>query len=81
MHFQSQSNFQQFLLNVDEDKNGLKVEIPLGMVAYGNSLDGVIETIFDDLVDFSECVILAVQNNHYKRKGCFKCDFKVENAY
>jgi len=32
----------------------------LGIVVHGNSLDGLVDTIFDDLIDFSKCIILVV---------------------
>jgi len=59
MHLQSQPDFQNFLLDISEGKTGSKVEIPLGMVVHGNSLDGLIDTIFDDPIDFFERVILV----------------------
>ena len=63
MRLQSQPDFQQFLLDIGEGKTGPKVDLPPGLVAPGNSLDGLIDAIFDDPVDFSERVILAVQND------------------
>ena len=60
MRLQSQPDFQKFLLDIGEGKTGPKVDLPLGLVALGNSLDGLIDAIFDDPVDFSERVILAV---------------------
>jgi len=51
------------LLDISEGKIGSKVGILLGMVAHGNSLDGFIDTISDDLIDFFEHVILVVQND------------------
>jgi len=63
MHLQSQLDFQRFLSDISESIIGLEVEILLRMVAHRNSLDGLINTIFNDPVDFSENVILIVQNN------------------
>jgi len=63
MRLQSQPDFQQFLLDIGEGKTGSEVEIPLRMVAHGYSLDGLIDTIFDDSIDFSKYVILVVWND------------------
>ncbi len=60
MRLQSQPDFQRFLLNIGEGKTGPKVDLPPELIAPGNSLDGLIDAIFDDLVDFFERVILAV---------------------
>nr|PNR39261.1 hypothetical protein PHYPA_019539 [Physcomitrium patens] len=92
MRLQSQPDFQRFLLDIDEGKTGPKVDLPLGLVAPGNSLDGLIDAIFDDLVDFFERVILAVRNDdaqEINRKitdrilgdvhQCFSADFIHEN--
>lgn len=92
MRLQSQLDFQRFLLDIGEGKTGPKVDLPLGLVAPGNSLDGLIDAIFDDPVDFSERVILAVRNDdaqEINRKitdripgdvhQCFSADFVHEN--
>ncbi|XP_024368016.1 uncharacterized protein [Physcomitrium patens] len=92
MRLQSQPDFQRFLLDIGEGKTGPKVDLPLGLVAPGNSLDGLIDAIFDDPVDFSERVILAVRNDdaqEINRKitdripsdvhQCFSADFIHEN--
>ena len=92
MCLQSQPDFQRFLLDIGEDKTGPKIDLPLGLVAPGNSLDGLIDTIFDDLIDFFECVILVVRNDdaqEINRKftdripgnvhQCFSADFVHEN--
>ncbi len=63
MRLQSQPDFQQFLLDIGEGKTSLQVKIPANMVAYKNSLDGLIDAIFDDPVDFSKRVILVVRND------------------
>ncbi|XP_073389622.1 uncharacterized protein [Physcomitrium patens] len=78
--------------DIGEGKTGPKVDLPLGLVAPGNSLDGLIDVIFDDVVDFSERVILAIRNDdaqEINRKitdripgdvhQCFSADFVHEN--
>ena len=92
MRLQSQPDFQKFLLDIGEGKTGPKVDLPLGLVAPGNSLDGLIDAIFDDPVDFSERVILAVRNDDAQEINrritdrilgdvhqCFSADFVHEN--
>ncbi|XP_024392361.1 uncharacterized protein [Physcomitrium patens] len=92
MRLQSQPDFQRFLLDIGEGKTCPKVDLPLGLVAPRNSLDGLIDAIFDDPVDFSERVILAVRNDdaqEINRKitdripgdvhQCFSADFVHEN--
>jgi len=49
---QSQPDFQQFLFDIGEGKTRSEVDILLGMVAHENFLDRLIDTIFDDPVDF-----------------------------
>ena len=92
MRLQSELDFQRFLLDIGEGKTGSKVDLPPGLIAPGNSLDGLIDAIFDDPVDFSERVILAVRNDdaqEINRKitdripgdvhQCFSADFVHEN--
>ena len=80
------------MLDIGEGKTGPKVDLPLGLVAPGNSLDGLIDAIFDDPVDFSERVILAVRHDdaqEINRKitdcilgdmhQCFSTNFVHEN--
>ena len=50
-------------MDIGEGKIDLEVRIPSEMIVPRNSLDGLIDAIFDDPVDFSECVILAIQND------------------
>ena len=56
-------DFQQFLLDIGEGKNGSEVKISSEMIVHRNSLDGLIDIIFDNPVDFSKRVILVVQND------------------
>ena len=92
MRLQSQPDFQQFLLDIGEGKTGPKVDLPPGLVAPGNSLDGLIDAIFDDPIDFSERAILAVRNDDAQEINrritdripgdvhqCFSADFVHEN--
>jgi hypothetical protein len=92
MRLQSQPDFQKFLLDIGEGKTGPKVDLPLELVAPGNSLDGLIDAIFDDPIDFSERVILAVRNDDAQEINrritdripgdvhqCFSADFVHEN--
>ena len=50
-------------MDIGEGKTGSEVKISSEMIVHENSLDGLIDAIFDDPVDFSERVILAVQND------------------
>jgi hypothetical protein len=60
MRFQSPPNFQRLLLNIGEGKTCPKVDLLLGLIAPRNSLDGLIDAIFGDSIDFIERVILVV---------------------
>ena len=63
MCLQNQLDFQQFLLDIGEGKTDSEVRIPNEMIVPRNSLDELIYAIFDDPVNFSEHVILAVRND------------------
>ena len=67
MRLQSQPDFQRFLLDIGEGKTGPKIDLPLGLVAPGNSLDGLIDAIFDDPVDFLGIIISDSQNNALRK--------------
>ena len=51
MHLQSQLDFQQFLLDIGEGKTTPMVNLLLRLVACQFFLDGLFDSIFDDLVD------------------------------
>jgi len=81
MSLQSQLDFQQFLLDIGEGKTGSKIEILLGMVVHENSLNGFIDTIFDNMVDLCEHVILVVQNDDAQEINCKITDHISSNVH